>query len=30
MCDEIPLQGHDHRMDARFGLAAAPSDLRSA
>jgi DNA replication protein DnaC len=30
MCEEIPLQGHDHRMDARFGLAAAPSDLRSA
>jgi DNA replication protein DnaC len=30
MCDEIPLQGHDHRMDARFGLAAAPQDLRRA
>ena len=28
MCDQIPLHGDDHRMDARFGLAPAPSSLR--
>jgi DNA replication protein DnaC len=30
MCDEIPLHGDDHRMDARFAVASAPSDLRRA
>jgi len=30
MCDELPLLGHDHRMDARFRPVAASPDCRSA